>query len=127
MTGCHRNHPLTYDKEINLRGGCPLWSFATDALGARFARCPEYPESRHEARAQYMTRGANSRHQREEIRSGNFNGRAARPRDNALAIAADIRPPLILRSYTIPEPSLVPAGDCAVAPPSRDHLGEIRR
>jgi len=62
-----------------------------------------------------------------ETRSGNFNDRVARPRDNALAIAADTGPPLILPSYTIPEPSLVPAGDCAVGLANRNHRGEIRR
>jgi len=36
-------------------------SFATDALGARSARCPEYPESRHEAPAQYLTRCTKTR------------------------------------------------------------------
>ena len=52
---------------------------------------------------------------REEIRSGNFSDRAGPPRDNALAIAADIRPPLVQRSYTIPESSLASPGDCVVA------------
>jgi hypothetical protein len=33
----------TYDKEINLRGGCPLWSLATDALGAPLGTMSEYP------------------------------------------------------------------------------------
>ena len=65
--------------------------------------------------------------EREEIRLGNFNGRAAQPRDNALAIAADIRPPLILPSYTIPEPSLVPAGDCEVGRLCKGLLGGTRR
>jgi hypothetical protein len=31
-------------------------------LVPRLARCPEYPESRHEAPAQYLTRWAKSRH-----------------------------------------------------------------
>jgi hypothetical protein len=31
-------------------------------LVPRLARCPEYPESRHEAPAQYLTRWANKRH-----------------------------------------------------------------
>jgi hypothetical protein len=74
---------------------------------------------------EYVRFCANSRY-RTEIRSGNFNDRAWRPRNNALAIAADTPPPLIPPSYTIPEPSLVLPGDCAVGPPSMDHLGEIR-
>ena len=65
--------------------------------------------------------------EREEIRSGNFNDRAARPRDNAPVIAADIRPPLILPAYTIPEPFLVPAGDCEVGRLCRGLLGGTRR
>ena len=65
--------------------------------------------------------------EREEIRSGNFNDRAGRPRDNAPAFAADTRPPLILRAYTIPEPFLVPAGDCEVGRLCKGLLGGTRR
>jgi hypothetical protein len=65
--------------------------------------------------------------EREEIRSGNFNDRAGRPRDNAPAFAADIRPPLNLRPYTIPEPFLVPAGGCEVDRFCKGLLGGTRR
>jgi hypothetical protein len=34
---------IPYDKETNLRGGCPLWSFATDALGAPLSTMTAVP------------------------------------------------------------------------------------
>lgn len=37
-------------------------SFATDLLGVHFARCPQYPESRHSVPVQYLSRWAKSRH-----------------------------------------------------------------
>src|SRR3974377_1298036 len=62
-----------------------------------------------------------------ETRSENFNDRVARPRDNALAIAADTGPPLVLPSHTIPGFSLVPAGACVAGHLCKGPLGGPRR
>src|SRR5260370_39123891 len=52
---------------VIVRGGQDRYgSFATDALGARFARCPQYPENRHSVPAQYLSRWATSRHPKEQ-------------------------------------------------------------
>src|SRR3974377_1457394 len=62
-----------------------------------------------------------------ETRSGNFNDRVARPRDNALAIAADTGPPLVLPSHTIPGFFLVPAGACGAGHLCKGPLGRHLR